>query len=88
MGMIIRALARLMAMGSLLGAWAILLVCCVSVPTKSYTFSTTTFGNGDVLSLGMFGHCLESKGVRECSKTSVGYALSGQTLLCGVRVTS
>lgn len=74
--MIIRALARLMAMGALLGAWVLLLVCCLSVPTRNFTFSETTFGDGGVLQLGMFASCYEKGGIRNCTKTNVGYHLS------------
>ncbi|KAL8293166.1 hypothetical protein RQP46_000860 [Phenoliferia psychrophenolica] len=74
--MIFRAIARLNAMGALFGAWVLLLICCLSVPTKSYTFSTTTFGNGAVLELGMFGSCYTFNGVRDCTKTNVGYHLN------------
>ncbi|KAM0747345.1 hypothetical protein T439DRAFT_329083 [Meredithblackwellia eburnea MCA 4105] len=69
-------------MGALCGSWVLLLICCLSVPTRDFNFSTTTLGNGEVLELGMFGWCLRGANGTAglCSPTSVGYHLNVTTL--------
>lgn len=53
---IIRALARLNAMGALTGSAVLMLITCVSSPVfPSINFSTTHFDDGGELDLGMWG---------------------------------
>lgn len=75
---IIRALARLNAMGALTGSAVLMLITCVSSPVfPSINFSTTHFDDGGELDLGMWGYCYTSgSGQKTCSKTSVGYNLN------------
>lgn len=61
---IIRALARLNAMGALCGSAVLLLITTVSSPVfPSINFSTTHFDDGGELDLGMWGQSSSSSWV-------------------------
>lgn len=72
-----------MAMGALTGAGILLLICCISTPVFSqFTFSTTTFGDGGILRMGLWGFCYQPAGQdNQCSPTSVGYNLGARCLI-------